>query len=69
MVSRSTGRLRFHPLETQFSKIQFIDEDVDQPDRVILRDVVVEPLGNNIAWERSSPSTYRFMTERPVRYR
>ena len=43
MVSRSPGGLRLHSREPEFGKIQLIHKDVDHPDRVVLRDVVVEP--------------------------
>ena len=45
MVTGATGRLWLYALETQAGQIQFIYEDINDPDWVVLSDVFVESLG------------------------
>ena len=45
MVGRTPGHLRLHALKAKALQIQLIDEHVNDPDRVILSDVVVQMLG------------------------
>src|SRR6266550_2662789 len=45
MVSRSTRYFGLHAVETQLLQIEFIDEDINDPDRIICRDVLVETFG------------------------
>ena len=45
MVSRSTRCFGLHAVETQLLQIEFIGEDINDPDRIICRDVLVETFG------------------------
>src|SRR5580704_5921914 len=42
MVAGTPGGLGLHPLKPTLLEIQFIDEYVDNPHRVILRNIIVE---------------------------
>src|SRR6478735_3242557 len=45
MVARTARRLGNHAFKTQLAQVQFINEDVDHPNRIVLRHVVVKILG------------------------
>lgn len=45
MVTGTPGHLRLHALKSKRHQIHLIDEHVNNPDRIILGDVVVEMLG------------------------
>ena len=62
MVRRPPGCSGFGALETQLEQVQLIDEDVDDSDRVVLCDVVVQTLREQSYLLRSSPSMNRFMS-------
>src|ERR1700682_2219246 len=49
MVGGTPGHFRIHTLKTQLVQIQLIDKYVNDPNRVILSDVVVEMLGKQCA--------------------
>lgn len=42
MVGLPPSGCRINTRKTQASKIQLIDRDIDDPDRIVIRDVVVE---------------------------
>ena len=45
MVSRPTRYFGLHAVETQLTQIELIDEDINDPDRIVCRDVLVESFG------------------------
>ena len=45
MIGRPPGRLRLHPCEPEFGKIERIDERIDHTNRIILVDPVIEAFG------------------------
>jgi hypothetical protein len=45
VVRRSTCACRVNSLEAECAKIEFVDEDLNDPDRVVFTDVVVQALG------------------------
>ena len=53
MIGRAPGHLRHNPSKAQRRQIQFINEGIDDADRVIFPDVVVEQSGSKISWLRS----------------
>jgi hypothetical protein len=61
MIARPSRRLGYDPLETQLTQVQFIDKNVDHPDRIVLRDIVFEIFGKQDPCRRSSLSTKRFI--------
>jgi len=42
MVGRPACRRRRHPRKTQGGKVEFVDEDLDHPNRVLLVDVILQ---------------------------
>jgi len=42
MVGRPARRRRRHPRKSQGGKVQFVDEDLDHPNRVLLVDVILQ---------------------------
>jgi len=42
MICRPACRRRCHPRKPQGSKVQFVDEDLDHPNRVLLADVILQ---------------------------
>ena len=49
MVGRPARRLRHDARKSQRMQIQFVDEDVDHPHRIVLSHVIVEELGEQNA--------------------
>src|ERR1700731_2913908 len=49
MIGRSPCRLRLNAAKAQLGQIKLIDEDIDRPDRIILRQIVFQPLGKQSA--------------------
>jgi hypothetical protein len=45
MVAGSPRRLGHNALKAQLTQVQFIDKDVDHPDRIVLRHIVFEIFG------------------------
>ena len=45
MIGRSSRRLRLDAAKAQPSQIKLIDKDVDRPDRIVLAQLVIQPLG------------------------
>lgn len=45
MVARPPRRLGHDAFETQMTQVQFIDKDVDHPDRIVLRHIVFDIFG------------------------
>jgi hypothetical protein len=66
MVRGTAGRFRYHAGKTQHRQIQFINEGIDDTDRVIFLDVVVQAAGSKMSWLRSWPSTKRFIPIPPT---
>src|SRR5215471_10547941 len=56
MVSRASGGLGDYTIEAQFRQIQFVDERFNNPDRVILRHVVIQAVRE----QRSLPPVLAF---------
>ena len=44
MIGRAPGRLRHNAIKAQRRQIQFVNEGIDDPDRVIFPDVVVQAI-------------------------
>jgi hypothetical protein len=44
MISRPPGDLGLHTLKTQPTQIQFINEYIDDPNRVVCCDVIIQAL-------------------------
>src|SRR5215813_4979136 len=65
MVSWAPGGLGDYTVEAQCRQIQFVDERFNNPDRVVLRHVVIQAVGSNAPCSRSSPSTKRFIPPSP----
>src|SRR5262249_1850392 len=42
MIGRPACRRRCHPRKTQARQVQFVDEDLDYPNRVLLADVILK---------------------------
>src|SRR5713226_10708671 len=42
MIGRPSRRRRGHPGKPQGGKIQFVDEDLDHPNRVLLADIIFQ---------------------------
>src|SRR5664279_3706441 len=42
MIRRPTGYLGFDPAEPKLSQIEFIDKDIDDPNRIVLADPVFQ---------------------------
>jgi len=49
MISRPTRRFRNDALKPQRPQIQFVDEDVDHPHRIVFSHVIIEELGEQNA--------------------
>ncbi|OOO00933.1 MAG: hypothetical protein USCGTAYLOR_02863 [Chromatiales bacterium USCg_Taylor] len=49
MIGRTTGRPWFDALESKYFEIEFIDERLNNPDRILLADIVLEPFGEQCA--------------------
>ncbi len=45
MIARPAGRLRINPIKPQAAKIEFIDKNVDHPNRIVVTDPVFQPIG------------------------
>ena len=45
MIGRPARRSRRHAVEAKPPQIKFVDEDIDNPDRIILGHKVVETIG------------------------
>jgi hypothetical protein len=44
MIGRPAGRQRLDPVEPEAEKIEFIDEDIDRPNRIVVADPVFQAL-------------------------
>ncbi|MGF6294547.1 hypothetical protein QFZ98_006408 [Paraburkholderia youngii] len=45
MIRRPTGESGRSPIEAEFRKIEFVDEHVYDPHRIVLPDVVIDAFG------------------------
>ncbi len=45
MITRPAGFPRFDPAKAQTAQIKLIDKDIDHPNRIVLADPVLQPLG------------------------
>jgi hypothetical protein len=61
MIGRPPGRFRHDPGKAHGAEIEFVNEDFDDPDRIVLRYAIVQALGKQCRLPRSSPSTNRFI--------
>ena len=52
MIRRPAGRLRGDPIEPKFAEVEFVDKDVDDPNRIVLMNPVFQALGK----QRALPS-------------
>jgi len=42
MIRRPARRLRIDPLETEFAKVEPVNKDIDDPNRVVLANKIVQ---------------------------
>src|SRR5258708_5103955 len=49
MIGRPSCHLRLNAAEAQPAQIKFIDKDIDRPDRIILGQIIFQPLGKQSA--------------------
>ena len=42
MIRRPTSRLRIDPVKSQLGKVEFLDKNVDHPNRIVLADPVFQ---------------------------
>jgi len=45
MIPRPARRLRRNPVKPQAAKIEFIDKNIDHPNRIVVTDPVFQPIG------------------------
>ncbi len=45
MIGRPPGRFRHDPGKAHGAEVEFVDEDFDDPDRIVLRHVIIQALG------------------------
>src|SRR5215467_15956134 len=65
MVRWAPGGLGDDTVEAQCRQIQLVDERFNNPDRVVLRHVVIQAVREQRSCSRSSPSTKRFIPPSP----
>ena len=61
MIRRSAGHLSLDPAEPKFSKIEFVDKNVDDANRIVLADPIFQAFGKQCALTAIRPSTKRFI--------
>src|SRR3954451_8551151 len=61
MIRGPPGHLRHNTGKAQRFQVEFVNEDIDDADRIVLRHVVVQAGGKRCRCWRSSPSTKRFI--------
>src|SRR5476649_2218022 len=49
MIGRPSRRLRLDPAKAEFGQIKLIDKDIDRPDRIVLAQIFIQPLGKQRA--------------------
>ena len=49
MIGRPSRRLWLDAAKAEFAQIKLIDKDIDRPDRIVLAQVVIQPLGKQRA--------------------
>src|SRR5664279_1858201 len=49
MIGRSSRHLWRNPAKAQVGQIKFIDKNIDRPDRIVLAQIVIQPLGKQRA--------------------
>jgi hypothetical protein len=49
MISRPTSLLRHNTRKAQRFQVQFVNEDIDDADRIVFRHIIVEKLGEQNA--------------------
>ena len=73
MIRRPASCLGSNPVKSQLRQIEFINEDVNHLNGIVLINPVFQTLGNSVLCPRSVPSTKRFiqspaaMPESPLR--
>jgi hypothetical protein len=61
VVRRPAGCLRIYPVEPKLSQIEFVDKNVDHPNRIVLADPVFHAFRKQRALPTIRPSTKRFI--------
>jgi hypothetical protein len=61
MIRRPAGYLGIDPAEPKPGQIQFIDKDIDHPNRIVLANPVFQAFRNSVLCPRSVPSTKRLI--------
>jgi hypothetical protein len=41
MISRPTGRVRLNTIEAEVAQPEFIDKNIDSPNRIVVADIIV----------------------------
>ena len=76
MVGRPSRRLRLNAAKAELGQIKLIDKDIDRPDRIVLAQIVIQPLGKQraltavIANDKArhpilQPNRWRIISSRP----
>ena len=42
MISRPTARARLNTIEAEVAQSEFIDKNIDSPNRIVVADIIVE---------------------------
>ena len=61
MIRRSAGRCGIDPAEPKFRQIEFVDNDIDYANRIVLADPVFQAFRKQRLRTRSVPSTKRLI--------
>ncbi len=61
MIAWPGRRLRHNPTKPQAAKIEFIDKNIDHPNRIVVTDPIFQPIGKQGALPAIHPSTKRFI--------
>jgi hypothetical protein len=61
MIRRPARDLGIDPAEPKLGQIEFVDKDIDHPNRIVLTDPVFQAFRKQRACTRSAPSTKRFI--------
>src|SRR5438067_11870129 len=65
VIGRPSCHFRCNAPKAQFAQIKLIDKDIDRPDRIVLAQIVIQPLGKQRALTRPSPITKRVIESLP----
>ena len=67
MIGRPSRRFRHNARKAQRPQVEFVDEDIDHADWIIVRHIIVQALREQDACRRSSPSIKRFIPDSSIR--